>query len=285
MELDLLITLRNLDKRLRSFTNHEGWTIAVYSLSGTPGTPGKPSLQRVESVGGSGNEAMALVAHAAWVTRTTVVGDVGRIAASLREPSEIEKYQVYGVHTIGAGVVGDKAQGSVIAAPCLDPQQTITNDRVPPRAIGVLAVAGNLPALEAIANTDLRYLIEQYAKSAVSFLEAPPREQRRWFYPISLPDLEILPQKIPTTYASRDGVIESFGVSKVPRYSRVEVFPNESVRISGYGKDFEPYTAGNETWLQFGPGLAVSKAGLEAFVRGWAQRRADADYVQGLGKP
>ena len=281
MELDLQITLRNLDKRLRSFTGGDDWTIAVYALTWAAGQTSKPFLTRVESLGSGGAEAIDLVAHAAWITRTTIIGDVAKIAESLREPSEIHKYHVFGVHTPAAGVGTHAAERSVIAAPCLDPRQTITNDRVPPRAIDALAVEGGVPAPDAIGNENLRYLVEQFAKSAASFLQVPARDRRFWFYDWRLPDLEIMPgaRQVPRNEA----ILE--GVSKVPTYSRVEVFPTETVRLTGYGKDFEPYRTGADTWLQFGPGLTISRAGLEAFARGWAQRRADAAYMQGLDTP
>ena len=280
MELNLRLTLQNLDNRLRSFTSRE-WRIAVYAVDRAGLKAGEPVLRRVEAIGHTLDEVIDLVASAASVTRTTIVGDVAKIAESLRDPAELEKYRSFGVHHIGAGVAIGNARGSVIAAPCFDPFQTITSERVPGRVVGAIAAAGDAPAQDVVANDNLRYLIEQYAKTVASFLETRPTETDFSWQEWTLPDIEIMPAHASASQKAGD-VVEQARPAKAPTYSQLVVFPNEAVRITGYSKDFEPYTTRGEKWLQFGPGLALSKNGLESFVRGWTQRKADSNYIQQL---
>lgn len=282
MELDLRLTLGNLEQRLRSFTAHLEWRIVVYGVDRPASGSDAPRLRRIEVLGDMDDEMADLVANAAWLTRTTIVGDVARIAAALREPSEVQKYRPFGVHHVAAGVSSSNARGSVIASPCFDPWQTSVSERVQRRVLGAIAVAGNLPAQAVVANTDLRYLIEQYAKTVASFLETAPFEKDQRLVEWMLPDIEVVPAEHVPPKSLVSGFQASTSSPTVPKYSHVEVFPTEAVRITGYSDDFEPYTARGEKWLQFGPGLAVSKTGLEAFARGWTQRKADNEYIQQL---
>jgi hypothetical protein len=280
MAVDLQNTLENLDRRLRSSTGRDGWRIAVYTLD-LAAKPEAPRLRRAEVLGPIHGDVFDLVANAAWTTRATVIGDIGRIAESLHDPAEVAKYQTFGVHEVAAGIPAGEAHGTVIAAPCFDPLQSVTNDRVLRRALGAIAVAGDMPAPEVAQNESLRFLVERYADAVASFLEARPANMPHVFFGGALPDVEVVsPQQIGTTAEG-----EVVGPSKEPKYWRLVRFPEKTVRITSYSQNFEPFGTRGERWLQFGPGLAVTRSGLEAFVRGWTQGKADLEYVQGIEGP
>src|SRR6202035_3295691 len=92
------------------------------------------------------------------------------------DASERARYQFFGVQEGGPPQVPDNAVGSVVGAPCFDPWQTVVPDRVLARVIGVLVVRGNISQKQIVANADLRYVIEQYAKAAASLLSPQPRD-------------------------------------------------------------------------------------------------------------
>jgi hypothetical protein len=242
--------LGSLDARLRSLTKRANWRIAAYVIERDSST--KRFLRKVESIGDS-DGVVEFVVNAACITRTTVLGDVAKIVESLKQPSELAHYRPLGAEQVAAASSAGKAEGSVIGAPCFDPWQTITNDQTLGRVVGALGVAGNVSPEEVVSNADWRYLVEEYAK-AVAFVLRPRLDNPN----VSLGADWTLPE--------------------------IEVVQGFSDRIAGDSKDSEPYTSHGERWLQFGPGLVVSKSGYEAFARGWSQRQADHQYIQSLDK-
>jgi hypothetical protein len=278
--------LESLDAQLRTATGRSDWRITAYTVDQDSTHASPWSLKCVESRGGESDAVIEFVANAACVTHTTVVGDVAKIVDSLKHPSQIEQYRQFGGDQVAlVHVVGDP-HGSVIGSPCFDPWQTITNARVLGRVIGALGVGGDVSPQEIVANADWRYLVEQYAKAVASFLR--PRPAALKFFigaDWTLPDLQIVPHGNDFTTQNVGEVVKRVDPSTgIPKYERTEVFPHEAVRITSFSDEFEPYTSRGERWLQFGPGLVLSKSGLEAFARGWSQRQHDQQYIQGLDK-
>lgn len=272
---------------MQSFASDDEWRIAAYVIDRDPSGPLGTTLRRVEFIGLAPDAVVDFVANAACVTRTTVLADVAKIVDALKDPSELAQYRALGIPQIAAGPFLGHARGSVIGAPCFDPRQSVTNDPVRRRVIGVLGVWGGISLKAVVDSSDLRYVVEQYAKAVASFLR-PQLDQpdiaasTNW----TLPDIEIMrPGEQAAKLKVGDVVVNPVNTSdKVPKYERIEVFPHEALRITGYSEEFEPYTTRGEQWLQFGPGFVVSKGELEAFARGSAQQRANTEYVQTLTK-
>lgn len=276
-------TLENLKSRLRSFTSRDDWQLAVYAAD--PNLD-HPHLNRVETLGDDPHVTVDLVAYAASVMRTTLVGDIAKVGAALKQSPEAINYLPPDLRPLVKGQLLGDAVGSVVGTPCFDPWQTITNDQIDRRVIGVLAAWGDIAPGEIVKNADLRYLVEQYATTVASVLRPQRMRSKSWLYiPRILPDIQIVPSK---------GQAEPLPVGKVlikpvssetpPKFERIEVFPEQVVRVTGDSKDFESYKTSGERWITFGPGLAISKAGLDAFARGWSRHQANAQYVQDIAE-
>jgi hypothetical protein len=242
-------TLENLRTRIQSFTGRDDWQLAVYAAEPDCDDAG---LNCLEAIGDVPHPIVELVANSASVVRTTLVADIAELGSALEKspkaadhlPPKLRKRFEQGFADAG---------GTAIAAPCFDPWQVITNDQNDRWVIGVLTVWGNLALEEVVGNADLRYLIEQYAMTVASVLRPKRIRPKAWQNSLhSLYEIQLFPRL-------SDGL-------------RIEA---DSV-----GKVAEPLKTPGEQWVQFGPGLAISKAGWDAFQRGRTRLRADVQYVK-----
>lgn len=285
---------------LKSHTGQETWSLAVYAVA-----PGESDDQpaRLRCVGSSeaGPDAVdELVAYAATVTKTTIVGDVAEFAAALSNSSELQKYVQ--ATPLGAELLqrppAPGVTGSVVAAPCFDPWQYFANSRAQRRIIGALAVRGNVPPNVVVDNADLRYFVESSANVAAAAIlpEGDRPEVKLTYDGWTLPDIQVLPQAESGSGARAAGVPDlavhidvpspvgpQSAVAYIPRYERVvEIQPHQRVRLTGYSKDFEPYRSQGERWVRFGPGFVMSQSGLDAYTREYLRQQANEAYLRDL---
>ena len=273
-------TLENLRARLRSFTSRDDWQLAVYA--GEPNSDDS-RLKRVETLGDDPNATVDLVAYAASVVRTTLVGDLAKLGAALKNSPKAVEYLPPELRSLAEHQAFGDAPGSVIGAPCFDPWQTSTNDQSVRRVIGVLAAWGTLDPGDIVTNADLRYLVEQYATTVASVLRPQRVRSKPWLHiPRILPDIEIVPKGYDAEAPVGSVRVGTSPVSSkvYPKFERIEVLPEQVVRVTGDSKDFESYKTSGERWITFGPGLSISKAGLDSFARAWSREQANVQYVK-----
>jgi len=252
-EIVLKPTLKNLESRLRSFTNRDDWGLAVYETEPDSDDAG---LNCRETLGEAPNPTVDLVANSARIVRTTLVGDIAELGAALKKSPKLAEYLPPKIRALFEHQGFPDAAGTVIAAPCFDPWQAVTNDPNDRWVIGVLTVWGKLALEEIVGNADLRYLVEQYAMTVASVLRPERIRPRGWQGSFqSLHDIQIFP-------LSDSLHIDPDSVGKVFR------------------RKAEPLKTPGEQWVQFGSGLAISKAGLDAFQRARARLQANVQYVK-----